>query len=54
MVYDDDTILTIEIYMPTWRRSEFSEEENDPELRSATYLIDETLDVTHIREFTTK
>lgn len=53
MVYGFVVMLSIEIDTPTWRCSQFSEEENETKLRYIIDLIDETRDVAHIMEFST-
>lgn len=45
MSYGVDTILLVEIVMPTLRSSRFSEEENEAGHRCAFDLINETRDV---------
>lgn len=54
MVYRADTMLVVEINTPSWRRSQFNEEENKVGLKCVAYLINEFREVSHVREFTTK
>lgn len=54
MVYKVDTMQSVEIDTPTWKHTQFNEEENEAMLRCEVDLIDKTHKVAHIREFISK
>lgn len=54
LVYGEEDMLPFKFDMLPWRCSHFNEEENDTWLRCNTNLVDEAMDITHIREFSSK
>lgn len=54
MVYGVDAMVSIEINTPTLRRIAFDESANSEGLDNSTYLLDEVMETTHIREFASK
>lgn len=54
MIYRLDAILLMEINTPTWRRDNYSNEDNLTILRTDADLLEETREIVHITVYTVK
>lgn len=54
MGYGADTMLSVEIEMPSWQRTQFNGEADEIGLKYEIDMIDEVIEATHAREFATK